>query len=143
MGLTYSSVVNADQDEVFAWHGRPGAVKRLTPPWLPVRVLSEAGSLRDGRAVLGLPGGVRWVAVHQPDGYDPPGAFADSLMSLPMTWRHTHRFSPAGQAGTLVTDLVQTPLPARMLRSMFAYRHRQLAADLSALARPGRSAPVP
>jgi uncharacterized protein len=135
MGLTYSSVVNADRDEVFSWHARSGAVRRLTPPWLPVTVIREAASLRDGRAVLGLPGGVRWVAAHQPDGYDPPDAFADSLTSLPLRWRHTHRFSPAGPAATLVTDLVETPLPARALRSVFAYRHRQLAADLAALAR--------
>jgi ligand-binding SRPBCC domain-containing protein len=41
---------------------------RLTPPWQPVRVLREAASLRDGRAVLGLPRRLRWVAEHQPDG---------------------------------------------------------------------------
>ena len=72
MGLTYSSVVDASVDEVFGWHARPGAITRLAPPWQPVRVIREAGSLRDGRAVLGLPGGLRWVAAHQPDGYDPP-----------------------------------------------------------------------
>ena len=62
MGLTYSSVVDADRDEVFSWHTRPGAIVRLTPPWQPVTVLREAGSLRDGRTTLGLPGGLRWVA---------------------------------------------------------------------------------
>ena len=125
-------------DEVFSWHARPGAITRLAPPWQPVRVIREAGSLRDGRAVLGLPGGLRWVAAHQPDGYDPPHAFADSLhlpLSAVLPWRHTHQFSPAGEQATLVTDVVDTPLPARMLRSMFVYRHRQLAADLAALAR--------
>ncbi len=135
MGLTYSSVVDANLDEVFSWHARPGAITRLAPPWPPLRVISEAGSLRDGRAVLGLPGGLRWVAAHQPDGYDPPHAFADSLESLPLPWRHTHRFSPAGEQATRVTDVVDTPLPARALRSMFVYRHRQLAGDLAALAR--------
>jgi len=135
MGLTYSSVVDADRDEVFSWHTRPGAIARLTPPWQPVTVLREAGSLRDGRAILGLPGGLRWVAAHRPEGYDPPNSFADELASLPLPWRHTHQFSPAGEAATLVTDVVQTPLPARVLRSMFVYRHRQLAADLAALAR--------
>src|SRR5207244_9918634 len=49
--------------------------------------------------------------------------------------RHTHQFSPAGQGITLVTDVIETPLPARMLRSTVVYRHRQLAADLAALAR--------
>jgi uncharacterized protein len=135
MGLAYSSVVDASRDEVFAWHARPGAMTRLAPPWQPVRVLREAGSLRDGRAILGLPGGLRWVAAHQPDGYHPPCAFVDSLTSLPLPWRHTHQFTPAGDGATLVTDVVETPLPARVLRSAFAYRHRQLAADLAALTR--------
>jgi uncharacterized protein len=138
MGLTYSSVVDAGLDEVFSWHARAGAITRLVPPWQPVRVLRETGSLRDGRAVLGLPGGLRWVAAHQPGRYDPPRAFADALESFPLSavlpWRHTHEFSPAGEA-TLVTDVVDTPLPARALRAMFVYRHRQLAGDLAALAR--------
>jgi len=135
MGLTYSSVIDADRDEVFSWHTRPGAITRLIPPWQPVRVLREAGSLRDGRATLTLPGGLRWVAAHQPDAYDPPNAFADELTSLPLPWRHTHQFSPSGNAATLVTDVIETPLPARVLRSTVVYRHRQLAADLTALAR--------
>src|SRR4029077_21269116 len=78
MGLTYSSVIDAGRDEVFSWHTRPGAITRLTPPWQPVRVLREAGSLRDGRATLTLPGGLRWVAAHQPDGYYPPNSFAET-----------------------------------------------------------------
>ena len=131
MVFTYSSVLGAEQEELFAWHARPGAIVRLTPPWQPIRVISEAESLREGRATLGLPGGLRWVAAHQPDAYDPPNAFADSLVSLPLPWRHTHRFSPAGEAATLMTDVVETPLPARVLRPMFAYRHAQLAADLA------------
>jgi hypothetical protein len=135
MGLTYSSVVDASLADVFSWHTRPGAVTRLTPPWLPVRVLSEASSLRDGQAVLGLPGGLRWTAVHQPADYDPPHAFADELASPLLSWRHLHQFSVAGERATLVTDVVETPLPARVLRPMLIYRHRQLAADLAALAR--------
>jgi uncharacterized protein (TIGR01777 family) len=135
MGLTYSSVVEASLAEVFSWHARPGAVARLTPPWPPVQVRHEAGSLRDGRAVFGLPGGLRWVAAHQPDAYDPPHVFADALESPLLRWRHRHEFSAAGERATLVTDVVDTPLPARALRSMFVYRHRQLAADLAALAR--------
>jgi hypothetical protein len=135
MGLTYSSVVDASLGDVFSWHTRPGAMTRLTPPWLPVRVLREASSLRDGQAVLGLPGGLRWTSVHQPDDYDPPHAFADELASPLLSWRHRHQFSLAGEHATLVTDVVETPLPARALRSMFVYRHRQLADDLAALAR--------
>jgi hypothetical protein len=153
MEFTYSTVVNAGLSDVFAWHGRPGAMARLTPPWLPVRVLQEANSLQDGQAVLGLPGGLRWVAVHQPASYDPPNMFADELESCPLgavlSWRHRHQFAEAGEAGeageraTIVTDAVDTTLPDRMLRPMFAYRHRQLADDLAAQARARATCPDP
>lgn len=135
MVFTYSSVIDAELDDVFDWHTRPGAIARLTPPWQPVKVIREAGSLRDGQAVLGLPGGLRWVASHQPGSYDPPNAFADSLESLPIRWRHTHEFARAGDQATRVTDLVDTQVPARVLRSMFVYRHRQLADELAVQAR--------
>ena len=79
MGLVYSSVVDAPRDEVFAWHARPGAFLRLSPPWQPVRVITEADSLQNGRAELALPGGLRWVAAHQVDGYDPPRRFVDTI----------------------------------------------------------------
>ena len=86
------------------------------PPWPPVQVEREAGSVRDGRAVLRLPAGLRWVAAHQPGEYDPPHEFADALTSLPLSavlpWRHTHQFVPAGQRATRVTDVVETPLLA-------------------------------
>ena len=147
MGLKYSSVVDAPLDEVFAWYTRPGAISRLMPPWPPVQVEREAGSVRDGRAVLRLPAGLRWVAAHQPGEYDPPHEFADALTSLPLSavlpWRHTHQFVPAGQRATRVTDVVETPLPARVLRPMFAYRHRQLADDLAAQARAREFCPDP
>jgi uncharacterized protein len=147
MGLKYSSVVDAPLDEVFAWYTRPGAISRLMPPWPPVQVEREAGSVRDGRAVLRLPAGLRWVAAHQPGEYDPPHQFADALTSLPLSavlpWRHTHQFAAAGQQATRVTDVVETLLPARVLRPMFAYRHRQLADDLAAQARAREFCPDP
>ncbi|MFZ0001319.1 MAG: NAD-dependent epimerase/dehydratase family protein, partial [Trebonia sp.] len=146
MGLTYSSVVPAEPDEVFAWHSRPGAITRLMPPWQPVRVAREAPSVRDGQAVLALPGGLRWVAGHDPSGYHPPRQFADVLLpplGAALHWRHTHQFTPAPAGGTMVVDVVSTPVPARVLRPMFAYRHRQLAADLAAHARAREVCPEP
>lgn len=146
MGLTYSSVVRAEPAEVYDWHSRPGAITRLMPPWQPVRVAREAPSVRDGRAVLALPGGLRWVAGHDPAGYDPPRQFADVLLpplGTALRWRHTHLFAPARAGGTVVVDVVSTPVPARMLRPMFAYRHRQLAGDLAAHARALAVCPGP
>lgn len=136
MGIVHSSVVDFPPDEVFAWHRRRGAMPRLTPPWAPLRVLAEASSLRDGRAVLGLPGWLRWVAAHQPDGYDPPRRFVDELVSQPLrtvlSWRHSHEFAAEGDSATRVTDRIDTPVPQALLRPMVAYRHRQLADDLAA-----------
>lgn len=145
MGIQYASIVDHPLDEVFAWHTRPGAMPRLVPPWQPMRVVKETESLADGQAILGLPGGLRWVAQHQPEGYDPPRQFVDVLSSdggvdglktLPPRvigwWRHTHKFGDAGNGATRVHDIVDTTVPGAALRSTFAYRHRQLAEDLAA-----------
>ena len=141
MGIEYSSVVDAPRDDVFAWHARPGAIHRMLPPWQPMSVVSEATSLADGCAVLGLPGGLRWHAQHNPDRYAPPARFVDELSrgglrSLPTGlighWRHEHRFDTVGDGRTRITDRVDTPVPGRLLRPTFQYRHRQLSDDLAA-----------
>ena len=81
------------------------------PPWQPMKVVAETESLADGRAVLGLPGGLRWVAQHDPAGFDPPHRFVDVLViararrrgppRIVGRWTHTHEFSeaPGGHAG--------------------------------------------
>lgn len=141
MGIEYESVVDHPRPEVFAWHTRPGAMTRLVPPWQPMKVLAETDSLADGQAVLGLPGGLRWVAQHDAASFDPPTRFADVLSSDGPTswppraigwWRHVHEFAEAGPGRTRVIDRLDTPLPGAALRSTFAYRHRQLADDLAA-----------
>ena len=94
MGIEYESVVDHPLAEVFAWHTRPGAMTRLVPPWQPMSVVAEAQSLADGRAVLGLPGGLQWVAQHDPSAFDPPHRFADALSSAAP--RRGRRGSSAG-----------------------------------------------
>jgi hypothetical protein len=128
MGIRYSSVVAFPQEEAFAWHERPGPIARLSPPFQPVRVVREATRLSGGTAVLRLPGGLKWVAKHEE--YDPPELFVDRLTSLPLRWRHVHRFEAVGTASTRITDEVESPVPERVLRPMFVYRHRQVADDL-------------
>ncbi|BBX92574.1 TIGR01777 family protein [Mycolicibacterium boenickei] len=152
MGLVYSSIIAAPQEEVFTWHSRPGAFARLSPPWQAMRLVSEAASLRDGRAELALPGGLRWVAQHQADDYDPPWRFVDQIArggpaSLPaalaLHWKHIHEFEEIDATLTRMTDRVETPVPGRFLRPMFAYRHRQLADDLAAHQQARASLPAP
>ena len=155
MGLSCSCVVPAPIGEVFAWHARPGALARLSPPWVPAKLVEESRSLRDGRAVLRFPGGLRWVAEHRPGGYDPPHSFVDELTSMPfeavLRWRHSHVFVEEGPGSTRVDDRVDTAVPERLLREIFSYRHRQLAGDLASHARvaalraslAGGAAPAP
>lgn len=141
MGIEYASTVDHPLEQVWAWHTRPGAMRRLVPLWQPMTIVKETESLANGQAILGLPGGLRWIAQHDPAGYDPPRQFrdvlsSDGLMTLPPRvigwWRHTHRFSDAGQGRTRMHDEVDTTVPGAALRSTFAYRHRQVAEDLAA-----------
>ncbi|MBS1693630.1 MAG: TIGR01777 family oxidoreductase [Actinobacteria bacterium] len=140
MGIEYETTVDHPLVDVWAWHTRPGAMRRLLPPWQPMTAVSETASLADGSAVIGLPGGLRWVARHDRDGYDPPHRFVDALAPQgPLGWagraiggwRHVHEFEAQGSR-TRVRDRVDTAVPAAVLRSTFVYRHRQLADDLAA-----------
>lgn len=140
MSIEYSSVLDHSVETVFSWHEKPGAFERLAPPWQPARLVQEAGSLADGRAIIRLPGGIRWVAQHSD--YNPPNRFTDDLVSLPLRWHHVHSFAPEGEERTRVTDTVTTPIPASRLRTMFAYRHAQLRDDLAVQAELWRQEPA-
>ncbi|MEV6278828.1 TIGR01777 family oxidoreductase [Nocardia sp. NPDC051832] len=141
MGIERSTIVPAGQREVFEWFARPGAFARLSPPWQPLSLVEETDSLADGRAVLRLPGGLRWVARHDRRAFDPPHRFADAVAvdgpasapaGIAVRWRHTHEFEAVDDGHTRVIDRVETPVPAAALNATFDYRYRQLAADLAA-----------
>lgn len=130
-----TTVVPGAIDDVFAWHERPGAFRRLSPPGSPIGLRSEATSIRDGQAVLSLPGGLNWVASHEPSGYRPPFQFVDRLSNFPLRvltpWEHTHGFEAVDDTHTRIIDHVETRVPGFALAPMFDYRHRQLADDLA------------
>lgn len=139
MGLTSSHIVPAERLQVWQWHARPGALSRLTPPFLPITPVQEAESLRSGTSVFQLPVKMKWVVQHQAAGYQVGEQFVDVAASQPMKsatrWRHTHRFADAESsnriAATRITDIVESHIPACALRSTFAYRQRQLSNDLA------------
>lgn len=136
-GFTASHTLPFDRERVWQWHSRPGAVVRLTPPFLPMRPVSQARSLRGGTTVFSLPAGQQWVAKHQVDGYAAGERFVDEAANQPVKaatrWRHTHTFEDAisgDEPATRITDEVATTLPAFALRPAFAYRQHQLLEDL-------------
>ena len=137
MTFTTSHILPFDQKLVWDWHTRPGAVKRLTPPFVPMSVEKEATSLADGTTTFLLPGKLQWVAQHQPSGYIPKRRFTDVCVSPVIKgaggWRHTHTFADAPEGATLITDYVDSRIPIshKKLRSVFAYRQHQLYHDLA------------
>lgn len=141
-----SHVIDAPRELVWQWHTRPGALARLVPPFLPMTPRRQAERLSDGTTVLGFPAGLTWVARHDLSRYQRGRSFADVCINAPMrklaNWRHTHTFADFETASaalrgerTLITDTVDTRIPASALTPMFAYRQRQLIADFDFLAR--------
>lgn len=152
MRFEHETTLAHPRDEVFAWHERPGAIVRLTPPSLGRVETEPTDGVRDGSTAvmrLSIPGtagalGVRWTARHS--GYRPPEQFEDEMVAGPMrSWHHTHRFLPTPDGGTTVRDEIDLELPAAVvgpaaaigqkialheLSRVWAYRDRQLAFDL-------------
>ena len=138
--------------EVFAWHERPGAFERLTPPWQTVRVEHMEGIRTGDRAVFRVgPGpGVRWVAEHR--GYSDACQtrdggvcqFEDVQIEGPFaSWTHTHRMFDEGDGASVLEDHVEAGLPGGVIAEalgggaaraefarLFGYRHRVTAEDL-------------
>lgn len=136
-------------EEVFAWHERPGALDRLSPPWESTVVEQPPRSLAVGTRVVLRPRilgpvSLRWVAEHV--AYDPPHLFRDVQRTGPFaTWDHRHRFERIHDEASALTDEVTYEVPlgrlgeaaaGTMVRGrierMFRYRHRQLLDDLAA-----------
>ncbi|RUQ14051.1 TIGR01777 family protein [Corynebacterium genitalium] len=144
MGIRAEYTLPFDRDTVWRWHTRPGAVTRLTPGFLPMRVQSEAASIRNGTTVFRLPAGQQWVARHCADGYIAGVKFTDVAANQPLRaatgWRHVHRFEDVGE-GTLLIDDVTARIPEALLRPAWAYRQRQFVEDLRFIASLPDTAP--
>ncbi|MDZ4742114.1 MAG: TIGR01777 family oxidoreductase [Verrucomicrobiota bacterium] len=133
-------------EESFAWHERPGAFERLTPPWVDARVIEQYGGIQDGAEVKIMikkgPFKFHWVAMHQ--NYFRNVRFQDIQVTGPFkSWAHTHRFEPISPAKSRMTDFIGYQLPlgwlgrvvaGDMIRSdlerMFHYRHQITLSDL-------------
>jgi uncharacterized protein (TIGR01777 family) len=139
----------------FAWHERPGALARLTPPWERVEQVESSGSLQPGsRVVLRMKLGPfwrQWVAEHRD--YVAGREFRDVQVSGPFAFfEHTHRITPDDATSCWLEDHIEYlppgGLPGRMvagrwidrqLGRAFAYRHAVTAADLAHLATTEKS----
>lgn len=147
----HRSTLPAPREAVFAWHARPGALDRLSPPWQQVEVLERPRGLDVGaRAILRVPVGPfrrRWVAEHVH--LDPGHAFRDVQREGPFAaWSHTHRVASSGERASVLEDRIDYELPLgwlgrwlggatvrRQLEQVFAYRHATTEQDVRLLER--------
>ena len=139
-------------ETVLAWHDRPGAIVRLTPPGLASADAPAEGGMREGRLVsahLGppmLPTALRprWILCHSE--HDPAGRFVDQQVRGPLrTWRHEHEIVAGAGGGTEIRDSIELELPRRLERleplaasqvhRLLAFRAEQLRDDLAFHAR--------
>lgn len=159
----YSTTFPHPRDEVFAWHERPGAFVRLTPPGLATVVSGPTDGIREGSRVtlrvshpvlaglsssLPLPAlGLEWQLRHF--GYEAGRRFVDEQLRGPFRlWRHEHEFSDGPDGSTTITDRVTWELPGgvprrlvhEQLRRFFDFRSDQLRGDLALWARLGGTA---
>lgn len=132
--------------DVFAWHERPGALARLTPPGEDVDVVSRRGTIHEGDVttlrVKGGPMHFQWEARHFD--FQRDVAFKDEQVHGPFaSWIHEHRFT-ANAGGTFAQDLITFRVPGgtlgevlgrgaveKKLHRLFAHRYAALAGDLA------------
>ena len=149
MSIDLTCSIPAGAAEAWDYLAAPGAFVRISPPFMPLRPVRQADSLRDGTAVLeprtALPGplgvrfGPRWTAQHDPSGYVEGERFVDRCVSEPYAgltgWVHHHTVTAAPDGTALLGDRVTARVPGRMLAPVFAYRYRTMAMDLDRIRR--------
>jgi hypothetical protein len=141
----WSSIMPASADEVFAYHARPGAFRRLAPPWQKLVVREETGDVLDGRVAFDVwfgPVRQHWVAEM---GSAMPGRqFVDRQVEGPFAaWEHVHRFVPIDEGKSELRDHIEYRLPAggltdalgagpagKTLSRLFRFRHERTRLDL-------------
>ncbi|NQU64287.1 MAG: TIGR01777 family protein [SAR324 cluster bacterium] len=144
--FTKQSKIEAPIEELFRWHGRPGAIERLSPPWDPLQVISSSGGIEEGAEVqLRLKMGpfpYSWRARHTK--YVENVLFRDEEIAGPFSrWIHTHRFTASGDNACYLQDEIDFKLPFhpfrdslssllvhKKLERIFRFRHICTAQDI-------------
>ncbi len=137
------STFNTSREDLFDWHERPGAFKRLSPPWQKVRVLSQEGHLKEGAKValrLSFYGLLRlkWILSHGQ--YKKGHLFVDNQVKGPFKyWKHEHQFISQSSHQSSLIDKITYELQwglgekkvSQDLTRLFRYRHTILKHDLA------------
>ena len=147
----YSSMLPATSDVAFAWHEKPGAFQRLSPPWKSINVLEQRGTIHDGDELLLRikvgPVKINWLARHQ--NFQAGKQFEDVQVRGPFaSWIHNHRFESTNGNSCRLHDQIEYRFPvgkigaflagkrfSHQMKALFEYRHRQTKEDLELFSR--------
>lgn len=131
-------------EEVFEFHERENALKRLSPPWQKIKLVSHKGGIKPGARVklfLYFPFKIPWIAKHIE--YEKNHFFSDVQLFGPFKkWKHNHFFKELDSKSSRLSDKIEFKLPfyplsklfhpfvIKNLESTFFYRHLILKRDL-------------
>lgn len=115
-------LLNTAIENAFAWHERPGAFERLTPPWERVEVAGRSGGIKSGDIVVLKTRvcflSLQWTIEHE--AYQPPCQFQDRQLKGPFSaWLHTHRFTAKASTQCELQDYIEFRLPFGLLGHLF------------------------
>jgi uncharacterized protein (TIGR01777 family) len=155
--IAFQSRMPVSASDSLAWHARPGAFERLSPPWATVRVIAAEGGIAPGASrtlrIGAGPAGFRWTLQHK--ALQAGQGFADDQIQGPFqSWNHEHHFIPESATQSILEDRLTYQLPLapvskvvagsfvqRQLDELFRYRHAQTRHDLQCHARSGWTTP--
>ena len=130
-----SVIIDAPIEAVFAFHQHPDALRLLSPPFPPVRIVKTTGGIEAGARVEIRTLFLHWEALHI--AFEKDELFVDRQVQGPFEhWEHRHEFEDLGDI-TRLTDRVTYTLPGGpaanfafgwlvnfLLVLLFRYRHR-------------------
>ncbi|UOD35237.1 TIGR01777 family protein [Deferribacteraceae bacterium V6Fe1] len=139
------STFNVSVDRLFSWHERDGVIKRLTPCWEKVVLLSQTGKISENPQVFfkvkAGPFWIDYVARHVE--YEKNKIFVDIQEKGPFrSYKHSHIFKKSGDISSQLKDNVEFEMPLHFLtkyfvvnkfRRIFDYRHTITRNDIDFL----------
>jgi uncharacterized protein len=135
-------------EELYAWHARPLAFRRLLPPWEPIDIANITGTFGSNSYRIefraALLGPIKGSWIEEAFDFQPGKQFHDREIKGPFAYlNHTHRMIPDGPASSFLDEFIEYRPPIgmlgrlvagrmieRKLAAIFAYRHALTRSDL-------------
>lgn len=142
-----SSEMPCSQQNLFDWHKKKSALRRLTPPWIRINILQEANNLaKDSEVALYIKPAffIKFKTISKHIDYQEGKEFTDIMLKGPFSyWKHRHQMTDNGKKSSILQDSIDyiplLPFSNFLIKNeierLFNYRHRLLKADLEIIKR--------